>query len=200
MFEHNILRPSVYTVGIHSALAYFRYCIPAAKRTPRTLLMRHTANFVCRLRRKLAKQINRTYSSMRAHCALKFWNQPCFAKVTADFRPARWTRIDFNTDAASPCWSKNWQHHVYNYNTCKAWPIFAHARWHSTEDVQYVRGFCTLVLFILSCFHAIISRFCNNNANTQMAAIAPGPYTIHHAPTTLGRANNAQDIQTLKML
>ena len=35
----------VHTVGIR-ALAYFRYCIPAVKRTPRTLLMRHTANFV----------------------------------------------------------------------------------------------------------------------------------------------------------
>ena len=40
----------VCTVGI-CALAYFRYCIPAAKRTPRTLLMRHTANFVSGLRR-----------------------------------------------------------------------------------------------------------------------------------------------------
>ena len=40
----------VYAFGIH-ALAYFRYCIPAVKRTPRTLLMRHTANFVSGLRR-----------------------------------------------------------------------------------------------------------------------------------------------------
>ena len=40
----------VRTPGIR-ALAYFRYCIPAVKRTPRTLLMRHTANFVSPLRR-----------------------------------------------------------------------------------------------------------------------------------------------------
>ena len=48
------------------------------------------------------------------------------------------------TDAASPCWSENWQHHALQLQR-GAWPISAHAHWH---NVQYAPRVCTLVLFI----------------------------------------------------
>ena len=37
------------------------------------------------------------------------------------------------TDAASPCWSENWQHHELQLQR-EAWPTSAHAHWHSTQD------------------------------------------------------------------
>ena len=38
------------------------------------------------------------------------------------------------TDAASPCWSENWQHHTFTA-TREVWPISAHAHWCSKQDV-----------------------------------------------------------------
>ena len=57
------------------------------------------------------------------------------------------------TDAASPCWSENWQHHDELQLQREAWPTSAHAHWHSTQDsleqdMQYAPRVCTLVLFI----------------------------------------------------
>ena len=69
------------------------------------------------------------------------------------------------TDAASPCWSENWQHHDLQLQR-EAWPTSAHAHWHSTQDLskthnprclfiysasmmQYAPRVCTLVLFIM---------------------------------------------------
>ena len=37
------------------------------------------------------------------------------------------------TDAASPCWSENWQHHELQLQR-EAWPTSAHAYLHSTQD------------------------------------------------------------------
>ena len=43
------------------------------------------------------------------------------------------------TDAASPCWSENWQHHELQLQP-EAWPICAHAHWHSTQDSSKTCG------------------------------------------------------------
>ena len=43
------------------------------------------------------------------------------------------------TDAASPCWSENWQHHELQLQR-EAWPTSAHAHWHSTQDSSKTCG------------------------------------------------------------
>ena len=59
------------------------------------------------------------------------------------------------TDAASPCWSENWQHHAFSYNARRG--QFPRTRIGVVRNMRYLRGDFALRVSHFSAFHYSIN-------------------------------------------
>ena len=87
--------------------------------------------------RNMSEKANMLIIPNYPRSAFSAWHTAKHQKVPNDCQQHSALPKTMPTDAASLCWSENSQHHALQLKR-EAWPISAHAHWHSTTHAAVV--------------------------------------------------------------
>ena len=85
--------------------------------------------------RNMSEKANMLIISTYRMSAFSAWHIAKGQKVPNDHQQRSALPKTMPTDAASPCWGENWQHHELQLQR-EAWPTSAHVHWHSTQNLS----------------------------------------------------------------